>query len=104
MSSEANNHEREGVFFVWGNRVKSIGDVGTKNIEDIAPTTLYLLGLPVAADMDGRVIFDVFQDDFVSRNPELVIPDYGEIRRDFVAVEEDTESFEKKLRSLGYVH
>jgi predicted AlkP superfamily phosphohydrolase/phosphomutase len=104
MPSEANNHEREGVYLLWGNRVKAGTDAGTRNIEDIAPTILYLSGLPIAADMDGRVIFDALRDDFVSRNPQFVIPDYSEIRREFVAAEEDREPFEKKLRSLGYVH
>ncbi len=104
MASEAHNHEREGVFFVWGNHVNSSYDAGVKNIEDIAPTTLYLLGLPVAADMDGRVMFDVLHGKYVAATPQYELDDYHEISREFIAVEQETESLEKKLRALGYVH
>ena len=102
-ASEAHNHEREGVFLVWGNHVNSGYDAGVKNIEDIAPTTLYLLGLPVAADMDGRVMFDILHRKFVAATPQYELGDYNEITREFIAVEQETEPLEKKLRALGYI-
>jgi len=102
-ASEAHNHDREGVYLVWGNHVRTGIDCGTRNIEDIAPTILYMLGLPIAADMDGRAMFEAFHERFISRNPEFVIDDYREIRREFMAAEKDTQSLEKTLRSLGYV-
>jgi predicted AlkP superfamily phosphohydrolase/phosphomutase len=104
MPSEANNHEREGVYLIWGSHVRTGIDTGTKDIEDIAPTILYMLGLPIAADMDGRPMFDALHERYVAEHPELRIPDYTEIKRDFIAIEEDTEPLEKKLKSLGYVH
>ena len=104
MDSEAHNHEREGVFFVWGNHVNSSYDAGVRNIEDIAPTTLYLLGLPVAADMDGRVMFDVLHGKYVAATPQYELGDYREISREFIVVDQKKESLEKKLRALGYVH
>jgi predicted AlkP superfamily phosphohydrolase/phosphomutase len=103
MASEAHNHDREGVYLVWGNHVRTGIDSGTKNIEDIAPTIMYLLGLPNAADMDGRAMFEVFHDRYLTQNPEFIIDNYSEIRREFMAAEKDTESLEKTLRSLGYV-
>lgn len=102
MDTEQNNHEREGVYLIWGKHIRTGIDTGVKNIEDIAPTMLYALGLPVAADMDGQVMFDVFHEPYVAQHPLFVIPDYKEIDRQFVAVKEDTEPLEKKLKALGY--
>jgi predicted AlkP superfamily phosphohydrolase/phosphomutase len=101
--SEAHNHDREGIFLVWGNHVRTGIDAGTRTIEDIAPTMLYMLGLPTAADMDGRAMFEAFHDIYLAQNPEYVVNDYREIQREFMAAEKDTESLEKTLRSLGYV-
>jgi hypothetical protein len=100
--TEQYNHEREGVYFVWGNHVRSGIDTGVKQIEDIAPTMLYLLGLPVADDMDGTVMLDVFHESYIAQNPEFVIPDYNEIDLEYMAAKEDNESLYKKLKSLGY--
>jgi arylsulfatase A-like enzyme len=38
-------------------------------IYDIAPTVLYLLGIPVPDDMDGRVLREAIDEGYVSQNP-----------------------------------
>lgn len=100
--TEVHNHERDGVFLVWGKHVKKGFDAGTRAIENIAPTMLYLLGLPVARDMDGQVMLDLFEPAFTAKNAVFTVPDYKDIPREFIAVDEDKEDLEKKLRSLGY--
>jgi hypothetical protein len=45
-------------------------------VVDIVPTVLFAAGLPVARDMDGRVLTDAFDDDFLRRNPMSVIQTY----------------------------
>ena len=46
------------------------------DIPDIVPTVLFAAGLPVARDMDGRVLTDAFDDDFLRRTPLSVIQTY----------------------------
>jgi hypothetical protein len=87
---------------MWGKHVKQGFAAGTRAIENIAPTTLYLLGLPVARDMDGQVMQDLFHGSFVTARANYSVPDFKDVPREFIAVEEDTEDLEKKLRSLGY--
>ncbi len=89
---------------MWGRHISDGYDAGLRQIEDIAPTILYLLGLPAAEDMDGRGILDALVPGFVASHTSYTVADYREIPRDFVAVEKDTEPLEKKLKSLGYVH
>jgi hypothetical protein len=44
--------------------------------QDVVPTVLFAAGLPVARDMDGRVLTDAFDDDFLRRAPLSVIQTY----------------------------
>jgi predicted AlkP superfamily phosphohydrolase/phosphomutase len=97
-------HQRDGVFMVWGEGVRPGFDAGTRDIQDIAPTMLYLLGVPVSKKMDGSVIDDVFGPDFVSRRRLVSVDDYVGLPEVPVAKGKTSrESLEKKLRSLGYV-
>jgi predicted AlkP superfamily phosphohydrolase/phosphomutase len=101
--TEQHHHELDGVYFVWGSQVKQGHRAGLHRCEDIAPTVLYLLGLPYAADMDGRPMLDVFDAGYVASRESYVVNDLSEIERELFVADEDNETLEKKLRSLGYV-
>jgi type I phosphodiesterase/nucleotide pyrophosphatase len=45
-------------------------------VVDVVPTVLFAAGLPVARDMDGRVLTDAFDDEFLRRSPLSVIQTY----------------------------
>jgi hypothetical protein len=42
----------------------------------VAPTILYLMGLPVALDMEGRVLSEMVDDGFAREHPLTFIPSY----------------------------
>jgi hypothetical protein len=46
------------------------------SVLDLAPTLLYLLGLPVARDMEGRVLTEVLEPAHARDNPVTFIPSY----------------------------
>ena len=46
------------------------------SVLDIAPTILYLMGLPVARDMEGRVLTEILDDDFARAHPVTFVPSY----------------------------
>jgi predicted AlkP superfamily phosphohydrolase/phosphomutase len=94
-------HTREGVFMAWGRDIRRGYDTGSMNIQDVAPTILYLLGLPVAADMDGRVMSDIFERRLLVEKALYRVDDYAEISRE--PSDTDRESLADKLRSLGYI-
>jgi len=96
-------HERDGILAMWGGPVRRGADLGTRDIADVAPTILYLLGLPVAPDMDGEVIADAFQARFTKETPLSVNEGYLDMPREPIARDKDRESAEKTLRSLGYI-
>lgn len=74
-------------------------------LADVAPTVLYLLGVPVSRALAGRPLTQLFTDAFVSRFPVRYVDTYGRYVAD-VPVSEgtplDKEALER-LRSLGYI-
>jgi predicted AlkP superfamily phosphohydrolase/phosphomutase len=55
-------HRENGMLFLWGGGVKRGIDLGKVRIYDIAPSMLYLMGLPVPDDMDGKVLGHAFEN------------------------------------------
>jgi predicted AlkP superfamily phosphohydrolase/phosphomutase len=96
-------HDQEGMYLMWGNQIRSGLDGGERGIEDITPTILYLLDLPLAENFDGKVMEEIIRPEVASSKPRYYIDDYLEQMavRDYTF--EERESLEEKLRTLGYV-
>ena len=88
---------------VYGKGVREGFEGPVHDIEDIAPTMLYLLGLPGSAQMDGRIMTDVLDEDLLAEKTRYIVENYRDVPRETLAVDEKRESLEKKLRSLGYI-
>lgn len=54
-------YPRRGVFAIKGPSIKNNYNVGKVRVEDIAPTILHLLDIPIPRWMDGKVIEDVIK-------------------------------------------
>lgn len=99
-------HRLNGIFIAAGPGIKQAGEVTHLRIYDLFPTILYIMGLPVPDDRDGRIITEIFDEEFSSRNP----PKYTSIktgseknRGEAVLTSEQEESVAERLRSLGYI-
>jgi predicted AlkP superfamily phosphohydrolase/phosphomutase len=66
----------DGFFMAVGDGVKAGATLGGASILDVAPTLLYLMGLPVARDMEGRVLTEILDDEFTRAHPVTFIPSY----------------------------
>lgn len=69
----------EGVIFFYGQEVVRGHSLEKVRLVDIGPTLLYLLGLPVARDMDGLVCSAAFRPEFAQANPVFYISSYEEV-------------------------
>ena len=71
---------------------------------DTAPTFLYLMGLPIAEDMDGRILCELITDKFRGENPVDIVSGYGQAAVS-EAGEEDVnqEELKERLKALGYI-
>jgi arylsulfatase A-like enzyme len=92
-----------GVFALKGPGVRQDFHLEKAAIIDVAPTVLYLAGLPVPKDMDGGVLTDCFDPEHLASSPVS----YGEGDQrtaggDAYTADEAAVIVEK-LRDLGYV-
>jgi hypothetical protein len=71
---------------------------------DVTPTLLYLAHLPVARDMDGRVLTEIIESDFEDANPLQTVQTYrmGEIL-DLRGDPDAENRIKERLRALGYI-
>src|SRR5690606_23687953 len=65
----AGSHRLDGVFMASGGPFRQGFAFGGAKIVDVAPTVLYLMGLPVPDEMDGRVLVEALDEEFVADNP-----------------------------------
>lgn len=92
-------HHLDGIYLVAGPGIKAIKGART-NIEDITPTVLYLLGLPVADDMAGKVMETVAQ---ALKRPIATVPTYeGNVPARGTDQPVDKQTWDQ-LKGLGYV-
>jgi hypothetical protein len=66
----------DGFLLAVGDGIRAGARVDNATVMDVAPTILYLAGLPVGRDMEGRVLTEIFEDDFVRNHPVTFIPSY----------------------------
>jgi predicted AlkP superfamily phosphohydrolase/phosphomutase len=66
----------DGVLLLAGGGIRPGTRPARASVLDVAPTLLYLLGLPVARDMEGRVLTEILDPGFAEGNPVTFIPSY----------------------------
>lgn len=64
------DHRRTGVIFAYGPDIEP-GERVDASVYDVAPTVLHLLGLPVPANVDGRVLLELFSPSSEPRRREV---------------------------------
>lgn len=66
----------DGSLLLLGEGVRSGTLITGASLVDAAPTLLYALGLPVARDLEGRILTEAFTEDFLKRQPLTFVPSY----------------------------
>ena len=66
----------DGVLLMAGEGVRPGATPAGASVLDVTPTLLYLMGLPVARDMEGRVLTEILEPAFAQQNPVTFIPSY----------------------------
>ena len=102
-------HDLIGVFMADGPGL-SKGEIPAVTLYDIAPTLLYLLGLPVPEDMPGKVLEKAVAPAFLQAHAIARVPSYEPLTAEAAAAPQALGSgaaaedqIIDQLRSLGYV-
>jgi len=66
----------DGTFLLLGEGVAPGVFLPSARPIDVVPTLLYGLGLPVARDLDGRVLTEAFEQGFLAAHPLMFVPSY----------------------------
>ena len=66
----------DGFLLVVGDGIKPGVVLRDASVLDLAPTMLYLMGLPVGRDMEGRVLTEMLEESFARAHPVTFIPSY----------------------------
>ena len=98
------NHARDGILVCHGPAIREGHTLPLAAIEDVAPTVLYLLGLPVDADMDGRVLTEALRPERLAAAPIAVAAEpYALPENGFRYTADDEQRIQDMLEGLGYV-
>lgn len=102
-------HRPYGIVMLWGKPVQPGAEVKGASLHDLAPTILHLMGQPVPADMDGRVLTAALKPEYADMtagdrvaqavDERAAAPEAG---ADELS-DEDEEIIVERLRGLGYV-
>jgi predicted AlkP superfamily phosphohydrolase/phosphomutase len=66
----------DGLFLAVGGGIRPGALLRGASVLDVAPTLLYLAGLPVGRDMEGRVLAEAVDESFARAHPVVYIPSY----------------------------
>lgn len=100
------DHERDGIVIMWGPGIRRGARMADHLIRDIAPTVLHMFGVAVPRYMDGRVMEDAFEEEWLARHPVRLTGDGKFVGRDTsgpTMTAEEEEVLKERLRGLGYM-
>jgi predicted AlkP superfamily phosphohydrolase/phosphomutase len=108
----AASHRIDGVLMMSGGPFVRGAKFAEARIIDVAPTVLYLMGETVPGDMDGRVLLEALDTDFVAEHPVRfeafngAADDESDGSEDVGRVtfsDDESELIAQRLQALGYL-
>ena len=98
-------HRRDGILIGRGPMLKTAAEIDNAQLIDLAPTLLYMLGVPVPEDTDGKVLSSAFRPEFLAAHPLQTGDASGisEANRTSGYTDEESAKVEDRLRALGYL-
>ena len=109
-------HRRDGIFLALGKHIKQSFQIQDANIVDILPTILFTMGIPIPEDTDGRILTEIFKEDFIRHNQAKInlqqeTTDNVQAQpctkrdepNDITYTDSEAALIEERLKGLGYI-
>ncbi len=96
----------DGILIVSGVDAARGAALESASVEDVTPTLLALLGVPVGADMSGRVLGEAIEASFLAAHPVRTVTSHAhpdDAGPGLPVASDADEVLEGRLRALGYV-
>lgn len=100
------DHYENGIIILSGPPIRKKTIVHNASVLDVTPTVLYLMGLPFAEDMDGKILKDAIDLEYLKQHPVHTIPTYeNNIPIQRIIAKDTTEDAEtlERFKALGYI-
>jgi predicted AlkP superfamily phosphohydrolase/phosphomutase len=99
------DHRMHGIMLGRGPELKREATVTGARIIDYAPTILHSFGVEIPSDMDGRVLEEIFTDEYMAANPvrTSAAAAFAESEPGGAMTEEESEEIRERLRGWGYL-
>lgn len=97
-------HDPKGIFLIRGTMVKRGIRVIGATVADIFPTLLYAMDVPIPADIDGRVLMEAFEPEFIQQKSVRYhgFAQLASAESVLLSTEEKT-TIEQRLKNMGYL-
>jgi predicted AlkP superfamily phosphohydrolase/phosphomutase len=97
-------HRPKGILILAGKDIQQQANLQDPAIVDLAPMILYLCGLPIPSDMDGRVLTEAITPQHLAAQPVKLRGYALEQQRTHQDYNpEESKEIEERLRGLGYL-
>ena len=98
------HHRPQGILALLGRHVAPRTAIAGAGLLDVLPTLLYLIDLPIASDLEGRIIAEAIEPSRLAAAPPRFVTSYGSIDRPAGPIDSDLDrNILERLRSLGYI-
>ncbi len=98
------HHRPEGILALLGPGIAPGRTIDGAGLLDVLPTLLYLLDLPIASDLEGKVLIDAIAPALLRARPPRTIDSYGDSGSAAGPVDSELDrNILERLRSLGYI-
>jgi predicted AlkP superfamily phosphohydrolase/phosphomutase len=102
LSARTGDHRPDGMVVLHGPHIQPGRLEERWCIPDASASILYLLGVPLPEDLDGRVVGEAIEAAYLDRNPVQYAPTGQRVERRGT-VDTDQEAVMARLRGLGYI-
>lgn len=106
INPASGDHQEDGIIILSGPQIKRKHVTRNASVLDLTPTILYLMGLPFAEDMDGKVLIDAIDPAYIKQRVVRTISTYeNNIPIQRVIAKDTTVDADmlERLQALGYI-
>lgn len=103
LSRKTGTHRPEGILVLSGPSIRREVKIEGAGIQDLAPTILYLLGIPVPRDMDGKILRESILPTLLMARPVEYSEALRHTEEGTRMSSEEEEIVKERLRGLGYI-